>query len=257
MGQFQVQLWPTTSGDIAAYGQAPKDDGRPAVVILHGALRHSGVVANWAALLADDADVVLMDLPGHGRSFAGASDIPGMAQAIGQAIGAAMPNRRVLLVGESLGGTVALAVGGLADLGPVRAVFAADPPLTTAKLWNVQANFRTVMGKSAEETFVDRFGRDAFGILPEGLDERIYYPLIGALRVPAVIATGDVPLLPLRRTATVTCVFDAVDRFVVETVYPGKAVIEPIEGCGHLLMTQAPQALLPIVRRMLADIAAG
>ncbi|KRB41977.1 hypothetical protein ASE02_03965 [Phenylobacterium sp. Root700] len=212
------------------------------------------MLTHWADLLAEHADVMLMDLPGHGRSTtAGAASISGMAATLHEAICAGLAGRRVLIMGESLGGTIALSLGGMAELGPIRAVFAADPPVTTGKLWTVANAFRRHMGNSAEETFVDRLGRETFGITPNGVEELIYYPLIGGLRVPTVIATGDIPLLPPRQLSGVTCLFDPVDQFVARTLYPGKTEIELIANCGHLLLVDAPSACLDIVRRMLAE----
>jgi pimeloyl-ACP methyl ester carboxylesterase len=257
MTQFELKLWPTRHGEVASYCAATAPaTGRPIVVTLHGALRSSGALLDWAALISDVADVALMDLPGHGRSSsAGPASIIGMAESLHDAIGAAFGGRRVILVGESLGGTVALAMGGMAASGPVGAVFAADPPMTTGKLWNLAGVFRSVIGKSAEPAFVDRLASETFGITPEGAEERIYYPLIAALRVPAVIATGDVPLLPPRRMMKVACLFDVVDRFVVETHYPGKAQIRLIPDCGHVLLVEAPDTCRKIVAEMARDLA--
>ena len=39
---------------------------RPVAVFLHGALRRAELLAEWGDRLADIADVVLVDLPGHG-----------------------------------------------------------------------------------------------------------------------------------------------------------------------------------------------
>ena len=257
MTPYAFQTWPTSNGPIAAYSAlSPASEGRPVAVLLHGALRNSQALVGWAGQLSGICDTVLIDLPGHGRSSsAGPASIQGMAETVHEAICSALADRRVLIVGESLGGTVALAIGGV-GAGPIKAVFAADPPMTTGKLWNLAGVFRSVMGKSAEPTFADRLGRETFGITPSGIEELIYYPLIGGLQVPAVIATGDVPLLPPRQMAGVACLFDAVDRFVVETLYPGKIRFEQIANCGHVLFADAPAACREIVAGMVQDLRA-
>jgi pimeloyl-ACP methyl ester carboxylesterase len=256
MTSFTFQTWPTRRGPIASYSAiSPLAQGRPVAVILHGALRASPALFPWAAQLSDLCDTMLIDLPGHGQSSSsGPASIQGMAEAVHEAISAGLAHRRVLVVGESLGGAVALAIGGI-DSGPVEAVFAADPPMTTGKLWNLVGVFRSAMGKSAEPTFVDRLGRETFGITPMGIEELIYYPLIGRLRVPAVIATGDVPLLPPRSMSGIACLFDAVDRFVLENLYPGKVRIEQIPNCGHVLLVSAPGTCREIVADMLRELA--
>jgi len=257
MAEFQFRLWPTTCGDVAVYGgeSLSAEVSRPVAVFLHGALRRSEALLPWAELVRP-FDAVFVDLPGHGRSSSlGSASIDGMAEAVHQALAAALPARRVLLVGESLGGTIALAVGGMQD-GPVKAVFAADPPMTTGKLWNLASVLRSTLAESTGPTFLGRLARETFGIFPDRVEERIYYPLLAALQVPTVIATGDIPLLPPRRLSGVACLFDDVDRFVVQTLYPGKAQLEQIPNCGHVMLEQAEEACLKIIRSLLVTLAA-
>lgn len=234
--------------------QESKGSQRPVVVFLHGALRNAAVLLPWVEMLGNVADVVLVDMPGHGRSAPIApATVPMMAEAIHEALRAALPGRQLLLVGESMGGTIALAIGGQADPAWMRAVFAADPPVTTAKLWSVADNFRRLLAKEPNHPFAARFGRDAFGITADDIEELIYYPLIGALRMPALIATGDIRLLPPRRLIGVTCLFDAVDQFVVGELYPDKASIRRLANCGHLLLVDAKDECLALIRELLAD----
>jgi len=255
MAQFTATAWPTRTGAVVVYAaQAPKESQRPVVVLLHGALRNAAVLLPWADLLSEVADVVLVDLPGHGRSATIApASVVAMADAVHEALKAALPGRQLLLVGESLGGTVALAIGGQADPDWLRAVFAADPPVTTAKLWSVADNFRRVIASQPDNPFFARFGRDAFGITPDDIEEIIYYPLVGALRMAALIVTGDIRLLPPRRLNGVTCLFDPVDQFVVANLYPDKARIHRIANCGHLVLTDAKEECLGLIRELLAE----
>jgi pimeloyl-ACP methyl ester carboxylesterase len=227
---------------------------RPVVAMAHGALRNASVLAPWADLLLDIADVVLIDLPGHGRSdpIAPAS-VKRMGFALAEAIDRSLAGRRVLLVGESIGGTIALAAANRADPGPIRAVFAADPPVTTAKQWSVATNFRRFYRQAPENAFARDFGRETFGITADGIEEIIYYPLIGELNTPAVIATGDISLLPPRPVDGVTCLFDQVDQFVLAEFYAHKAELRRIDNCGHLLLTDARPRCLEIIRSMLAE----
>lgn len=255
MAQFNATAWRTRSGAVVFYAtQAPKESRRPVVVFLHGALRNAAVLLPWAELLSDVADVVLVDLPGHGRSEPIApATVAAMADAVHDALKAALPGRQLLLVGESMGGTIALAIAGQADPAWIRAVFAADPPMTTAKLWSVADNFRRVIVSHPDNPFFAAFGRDAFGIIPDDIEELIYYPLVGALRIPALIATGDIRLLPPRRVNGVTCVFDAVDQFVVGQLYPDKARLHRIANCGHLLLVDAKDECLRLIQELLAE----
>lgn len=125
--------------------------------------------------------------------------------------------------------------------------------MTTAKLWNISAVFKMTMAREPENTFLQLLARDAFGLSAVGSDELIYYPYIGQLQVPAVIATGDVPLLPPRRMTTASSVFDDVDSFVTQNLYPGKVRIERIKDCGHLLLNDARDRCLAIMRRQISE----
>jgi pimeloyl-ACP methyl ester carboxylesterase len=222
--------------------------------MLPGALRTSFNLGEWGHLLAGIADVALFDLPGHGKSDApDKATVAEMAEIMAEAIRAGFPGRRALLVGESLGGTIALAIGGLDDPGPVCAVFAADPPMTTTKLWAVHFNFKMTLSKIEGEHFFQRLGRDAFGSASDDLVEIIYYPLLGALKVPALIAAGDIPLQPPRSLTTAPSLFDGVDEFVAAELFPGKVEFERITECGHLVLADAPDRCIAIIRRLLAE----
>jgi len=240
LATFVGNMQKTPTGSIALFWSQPVHGDRPVVVFIHGALRSAGVLAHWADILKDVADTVLLDLPGHGHSHSlTPATVETMAASVHEAICAALSDRHVLLVGESLGGLVALAVGGKAGEGPIRGILAADPPLTTAKLWHVAANFRSASSRTPDNTFLNSLSHEVFGVSGDATYERIYYPLIGNLRVPTIIATGDVPLFPPRTLNGVACVFDEVDQFVVEHLYPGRARIHLVQNCGHLLLVDA------------------
>jgi hypothetical protein len=223
------------------------------VVFLHGALRDAGTLIPWVDLLADVADVVLVDLPGHGRSDAiEPATVDAISAAVLDMLKQALSSRELILVGESLGGTVALAIGGKADPAWIRGVIAADPPLTTAKQWATADYFRTVMRVVPDNAFIPILARDAFGISETEIEEIVYYPLIGNLLTPAIIATGDVPLLPPRVVeGAAPCVFDATDRIVLESQHPGKVGVHQIPNCGHLLLVDARPACLELIKSMI------
>jgi pimeloyl-ACP methyl ester carboxylesterase len=256
MAQFKRVAVKFPHATVMIYATQPLTGSeRPVVVFLHGALRRAELLADWGDRLADVADVVLVDLPGHGESTPiDSGALPVLADIICRTLEEALAGRRVLLVGESVGGTIALAIAGKPDLGPVRAVFAAEPPLTTAKQWSVAFNFRAYCVKHPQHAYAVVLGRDFFGIMPDGVEERIYYPVLGDLKVPTFIAAGDVPLAPPRNTLGLsTTVWDEVDSFVLETAYPGKAEFVRLADCGHLLLADAPDRCLAIIKRLLAE----
>jgi len=254
MADFRAVRQRTRAGELVLYPAQPLEgSARPVVVFLHGAWRGAGVFEPWADLLADVADVVLVDLPGHGRSEAIASaSVAAMADCVHEALRTALPGRRVLLVGESLGGLIALTIAGEAGCEPVKAVFAADPPFTTTKLWSVGQTVRRHVGLGSLSEFAIQLAKESFGISGEAVEEIVYYPLVGKLRLPTVIATGDLALMPPRRVDGLTSLFDSVDRFVLEQLYPGKVEIQQLSDCGHLLLIDAKDRCLQIIKSMLA-----
>ena len=253
MAQFNISSWPAAAGSIVLYSSLANLGGaRPVVVFMHGALRSAAVLQSWADILATEADVVLVDLPGHGRSSPIASaTVEAMAGLVHEVLRAALPDRQIVLVGESMGGTIALAIGGLADPAWIRAILAADPPVTMAKQWTVADNFRRLIAREPNHAVAIQVGREVFGISQDDIAEIIYYPLIGHLRTPTLIATGDIALLPPRRVNGITCLFDAVDQFVVSQLYPGKASIRRISNCGHLLLVDAKDECRKLVVELL------
>ncbi len=84
--------------------------GGDTLVLLHGMNRQSG---DWQALvpvLRRKYSLLLLDLPGHGESGPQAGPLPvsDLAAAVGALIEARRPGQKVTLIGNSLGGWVAL-----------------------------------------------------------------------------------------------------------------------------------------------------
>jgi len=221
---------------------------RPLVLMIHEALREARTLAPWGALLSG-FDVVLLDLPGHGFSPAeGPATVASIAGRVRDVVSAHFADRAIVVVGEATGGLVALA---LADgaLAQVRGVIAADPPLTTAKQWLMQASFDRQFAASPGETYIHAVARDVFGYGADGvLDERAYYGLVQAAAVPTLILTGDVPLWPREPKPGVPCVLDETDTLVVNSLGNGKVALEKIAKAGHLMLSQPGDACRERVR---------
>jgi pimeloyl-ACP methyl ester carboxylesterase len=251
-----VRQQPTRGGTVALIADPAAFAGdRPVALFLHGALRSSNVLLDWAPALADAADAVFVDLPGHGRSpgFAPAT-LERMTAEVAEAVAAALPGRRIVAVGESFGGLVALALAGLGS--PiVEAVVAADPPLTTAKQWQLNATFERVLAQRPDDPVLASFAREMFGIAPGVQEERIYYPLFEGLAQPVHVVTGDLRLQPPRRLAGVGCLVDEVDAHVLKA-FPNVR-IHRFEGAGHLVLNDRRDACLPLIQDLLASGARG
>lgn len=191
------------------------------LVILPGVGRPASMLAFWADLLPQPVEA--LDYP----------RIPTLHGLIDHFEGRLDPE--TLVVGESLGGLVAL---GLAGRG-FRAM-AFDPPLTMAKQWAVQYAVRTTLAAYGPNHAAHAMAESIFGVMPDGRqEERIYYHLLDALPHRTTIVTGDVPLWPYRVAFGRACSIDEADRYVIAC----KANVEFRQIAGpHALLTESVEA---------------
>lgn len=166
-----------------------------------------------------------------------------------------LAGRDVVVVGESIGGLVALAIGGRPDVGPVRAVLAADPPITTKKLLHVHSNFQQVIARTPEPAFLESFAFEILGIAGASVVDRIYYSVFDDLHLPARIVAGDYELFPLGPRLPIPILFDKVDQYVVERFYGHKVTVHRIENSGHLILIDRVDPCLTHIKALLAEIA--
>lgn len=220
------------------WGEAP----RPVVAIAHGALRSSANVLDWAERLRPLADVVLIDLPGHGGSEAVIpASLERIAAQVHRGLKVGLAGREVIFVGESLGGLAGLAIAASADPSPIVALLAIDPPLATKKLRHVHVNFAQVAIKRPEmAATINSMLKEIFGVEGEEVEERLYYDLFDSISIPTMILNGDITLLPPRNVSEAFCVMDEVDRYIVGKLHGDRAPIHVKAGGGHLLLRDHP-----------------
>ena len=258
MAEFLINQLRSDTGDLTFYTAQPwVGPPRPVVLFIHGALRSANELAHWADNFEGLADVALLDMPGHGRSqpiFPATFDA--MVNKIVDGIRVGLAGRDVVLVGESLGGLMALAIGGRPDAGPVRAVLAADPPITTKKLLHVHRNFQNVIAQTKEPAFLESFAFETLGIAGTSAEDRIYYSVFDDLHVPAKIVAGDRELFPLRARDDIAILFDKVDQSIVERFYGDKVTVHRIEDSGHLVLVDRVGPCLEHIKSLLADVVA-
>lgn len=135
----------------AVHGQ-----GQP-LVLLHGWAMHAGIFATLVDALADDFELHLLDLPGHGRSVD--AGVPLRLDAAVDAVVEKVP-ARALWLGWSLGGLVALRAA-TAHPAAVRGLvmLAASPRFTRGDDWPVGMDPAVFRGFGSE------LGRDYRGTL--------------------------------------------------------------------------------------------
>lgn len=224
------------SGVVYAYASRPIIGGA-AIVFLHGTARSANHLYLWFERLQGAADLLFIDLPGHGNSDPiTETTLPSIADQVRKAIEAVFPARRVLIVGESVGGLIALQIGATWP-GAVAGILAADPPLAMRKLYNAQWIMKK-LSKGSE--FMQRLSEEVFGVYGDRIEDRFYYDLIGACHCPVSILTGDLELLPPRQIDGAPCCLDGTDRYIVETFFADRATFQRKADAGHLLLVDHP-----------------
>jgi len=158
----------------------------------------------------------------------------------------------VLLVGESIGGLIALRAAADARL-DVRWLVLGDPPLTTAKQWHIRINSLNAM-KRDPSVFARLFSATMFGVFDQDRQEdRIYYDLLADVRAPCLILTGDVPLHPHRGSPKPMCCLDATDFWVIQKLYGEKAVVARVKDAGHTVFIEQPQTCLQTIAHFIGS----
>jgi pimeloyl-ACP methyl ester carboxylesterase len=215
----------------------PRTSARPLVVVLHGALRNSDITKEWHPVLAGHFDMLFVDLPGHGYSPAdGEPSIPAFILRFRDFVRRHLAHRTIVIVGESVGGLVGLGVSDGA-LPCIKGVVAADPPMSTGKQWPIYSNFLHRAKTRPIGDYLMEFFRHAFGFTLEGVStDRLYYPLIARVQVPALILTGDVPLFPVRTLSGIPCLLDDVDRTIIAAFAKSNVTMKTIKDAGHLCL---------------------
>jgi pimeloyl-ACP methyl ester carboxylesterase len=248
--QAQIGKGFTSQGDLFFLtDRSPKASSRPVVIVLHGALRHAENLLGWLPVLADRFDVLLVDLPGHGRSPSnGTPTLVAFTARLREFIARHFSTRDVAIVGESVGGLIALALAN-GQTPQVKGVLVADPPMTTSKLWPVYHNFRNPVHRGADTDFLKAFFADAFGFTANGIiGDRIYYPLLQVVKVPAQVLTGDLPLFPVRQVLPrIPCLIDEADKAIIRWIRNPHVSLTVVPDSGHLCLDSARPDVREIV----------
>jgi pimeloyl-ACP methyl ester carboxylesterase len=215
----------------------PREGERPMAVVLHGALRHSECTLPWLSHLSDRYDVILIDMPGHGRSPSdGEPSVRAFIARFREFLTRHFPGRPMVIMGESIGGLIALGLGN-GQTPQIKGVVVADPPMSTAKLWPVFNNFQKPKHGPATD-YLKCFFKETFGYMPDGMiGDRIYYPLVAGVKVPTLMLTGDLPLFPVRQIPTkIPCLLDEVDKAIIRSMRNSQVRLETISDIGHLCL---------------------
>lgn len=139
-------------------------EGEPEIIVIHGMLDRAATFVATQRLL-DPMAVTLYDRRGYGRSQ-GLAPKPDLSVHVADALRVAR-DRRVVLIGHSFGGLVALATA-VAAPEQVRAVGVYEPPMPWLDGWpDTMRRAIAEPGRAVEQFFGSMVGTDAWERLPE------------------------------------------------------------------------------------------
>lgn len=223
-GKFAV-----LSGDAALHASAPL------VVLLHGAFEKHKKLLPWSELWRASYDVALADLPGHGQSDPPISvTMDTYIDELRWLIGTHFAGRRVVIVGDSFGGLLGIALGNRPPANLV-GVVALDPLLATAKQWSIMELMPRILVGQPEGSFRRMFAANVMGMAQSPPEDRRYYHYIEGVRVPAIVLAGA-ESLGVRREVTGPSLLDDEDRKYLAA----RLKLAVIPGVGHQLVLQRP-----------------
>jgi pimeloyl-ACP methyl ester carboxylesterase len=229
----------------------------PTIIFVHGWTCDETSWLQQAPAFAGKYRVITMDLPGHGKSEAppeGGFSMNLFAEAV-EAVRAATGAERVVLVGHSMGAVV-IRQYGLNYPGHVAGLVAVDGPLDIRSIATPPAS----MPPMTPEARRDLVGRMFVPETPEPVREHVRDMMLGAPEATAVGAS--------------TTMFDSVnlsDQTISApalTIYAGQSLFPPdqktkelltnweavqIEGTGHFLMMEKPDAFNRLLAAFLSD----
>jgi magnesium chelatase accessory protein len=250
----------------------------PTVLLIHGS---GGASHSWrdvAPLLAQDFDVIVPDLPGHGFSSRGrrsALTLPAVAAALGELL-RALEAAPALLVGHSAGAAIAaeMALEGHARPCAIVAFNGAILPFpglagqifpSLAKLLALNPLVPRALAWGADRRAVDALMEQG-GREIDATGRALYRRLLASPgHVEAalqMLAVWDLPPL-VRRLPRLGCrlelVYGEEDRAVPPSVAAEVAArapharLSPLPGLGHLAHEQRPDLAAEAVRRIAAE----
>jgi len=215
------------------------------VAVLPGFSRSAAQLSHWKDLLP--AEVRLFDLPGHGGASPMAS--PTLAR-LADHFSEQIP-RDALIVGESLGGLVALKMAATGYR-----VVAIEPPLSTAKLWVLRYVLQQALEQDPKTSWMGPFVESLFGVAagkaPQSLN---YWPLLDEATAPVDIIAATEPLWPMRSIhltpATTPSVLDEVDAYHLRR--HANVRFRTLDG-PHTLLTESPDACRQALLEIIAEL---
>lgn len=222
---------------------------KPLILLLHGAYEKHKKLLPWAALWQADYDVALLDLPGHGQSNPTADvTLEAYIDELRWIVASHFGERRVVIVGDSFGGLLGVALGNDPPANLV-GVVSMDSLLSTAKQWSIQDLLPKVLDGQPEGSFRRQFATNVMGMGAGETEDRSYRFYVEGVRVPVLMLTGDIALGE-RRDVAWPSLLDEDDRRFLQA----RSRLEVISGVGHQLVVQKPLETLAAAQGFVAGL---
>ncbi|MGH9868860.1 MAG: alpha/beta fold hydrolase [Candidatus Polarisedimenticolia bacterium] len=242
-----------------------KGTAEPALVFVHCGNCRMEIWSETLDSFAGAFRVVAMDLPGHGRSTSKPErmTIPGMGAAVAELV-EHLGLKKVVLVGNSLGGPTALAAAKRLGKERVAGVVAVDTLQNVELVWP-EESFRKVL-EGYRQDFQATCNGMMLGLLPTGAsdavraridrdtcddDPKAMLALMEAFRSfdqAAAMRDAGVPVRAINSTAYPTSV-------EVNRRYSPTFDVILMDGVGHYPQVERPEEFQANLRRVVKDLA--
>lgn len=224
---------------------------KPLILLLHGAFEKHKKLLAFADLWRASYDVALSDLPGHGQSAATPSiSIDAYIDELRWLVGLHLAHRSVVIVGDSFGGLLGVALGNHPPAN-LAGVVALDPLLATAKQWSIQDILPRILDGQPEGSFRRQFAGNIMGMGASALEDKRYHHFIEGVRVPSLVIAGA-EALGVRREVVGPSLLDDDDRAFLDQ----RGLLKVIPGVGHQLVLQKPQETFSVAESFVRVMAA-
>jgi pimeloyl-ACP methyl ester carboxylesterase len=241
--------------------------GEPAVILIHGWACDANYWNEQFDALKSRYTVVAVNLAGHGGSASNRTDwsIPNYAADVA-AVARQLPNPRLVLVGHSMGATVALAatpligsrVIGIIAVDALRSV--GQPPLAPREVEQRVAPFRAdFVGETRKLVSESLFPRNANRVLVQKVayDMSLEPPAVAVPSLQALLSLDLAALLPAIHVPVYAINSDLLptDAARIRKSIPN-FTLDVLDHSGHFLMLEDPARFNPLLMKDLAALAA-
>jgi pimeloyl-ACP methyl ester carboxylesterase len=240
--------------------------GDPAIVLIHGWATDANYWNAQIAPLQAKYTVVAIDLAGHGGSTKSRTDWS--MEKYGEDVATVvqrMPNQQVILVGHSMGGTVALEAAhtlgnrviGIVVVDALKSV--GLPPLSPSQIQTRVAPFRTdfigAVRKYVSEELFEK-GADPLFVQKVAYDMSLEPPEVGVPSMEALLSMDFKTVLPDIKVPVLAINSDlgATDDARIRKALP-TFKSDVIPHTSHFLMMEVPDKFNPILMRDIDTIA--